>query len=223
MSEHEPLRPLSASQREMVEEATASYQARLTADAARYLLGRGIDRQVAAMFRLGVVDDPFPGHERHRGKLAIPYLDKDGKALTMRFRCLQAHNCRDYNHGKYMSITDDPARVFNIRAIHQADDEVHVTEGELDAAILCKVGLHAVAIPGVKAWKNHHRRMLAGFSRVWVWGDPDDAGADFVNRLCRAMRSAKGVRLRDGDVTETYLAGGDEALYALVKQEESAA
>ena len=63
--------------------------------------------------------------------------------------------------------------------------------------------------------------MLAGFSRVWVWGDPDDAGAEFTARVCRALRSAKGVRLRHGDVTDTYLAGGTDALLALIGKEGS--
>lgn len=136
---------------------------------------------------------------------------------------MEPHEHRDYGHGKYMSMVDEPSRVFNIKAIHDADDEIHVCEGEFDAIVLTKVGLPAVAIPGTQAWKNHHRRMLAGFSRVWVWGDPDDAGAEFTQRLTRAMRQAKGVRLREGDVTDTYLAGGADALLTLIKPTEAAA
>lgn len=219
MSEQEPLQPLSASQREELEEATASYEAAVTGEAARYLVKRGIDRKTAGTFRLGVVADPFPGHSRFVGRLAIPYLDRDGKPLTMRFRCIEDHEHREFGHGKYMSMTDDPSRVYNIRAIHQAGDELHVTEGEFDAMVLSSIGEYAVAIPGAKAWKPHHRRMLAGFSRVWVWGDPDDAGAEFVQKVTRALRSAKGVRLRDGDVTDTYLQGGADALRALINRE----
>lgn len=219
MSEPEPLQPLSTSQREAMEEATAAYQAAVTDDAVRYLRARGIDQQTARTFRLGVVADPLPGHERFRGFLAIPYLDRDGQPLSMRFRCLAEHDHRAHGHGKYMSITGEPARVYNIGAIHQAEDDVHVAEGEFDALVLTLVGLPAVAIPGANGWQSHHRRMLAGFSRVWVWGDPDDAGADFTARVCRALRSAKGVRLRRGDVTDTYLAGGAAALHALITKE----
>jgi len=60
--------------------------------------------------------------------------------------------------------------------------------------------------------------MLAGFSRIYVWGDPDDAGAAFMQRVCKALRQAKAVNLRDGDVTETYLAGGADALLALIEE-----
>jgi DNA primase len=214
------LQPLSASQRESLEEAVTSYEAAVTPAAAAYLKARGLTKAEAVTFRLGVVADPFPGHERFRGRLVIPYLDRDGKPLTVRFRCMSDHDHREFGHGKYMSMTDDPSRVFNVRAIHQAGDEIHVTEGEFDAIILSKIGLPAVAIPGAKAWKGHHRRMLAGFSRVYVWGDPDDAGAEFVQKVTRSLRSAKGVRLRGGDVTDTYLAGGADALLALIARKE---
>ncbi|WP_394622277.1 toprim domain-containing protein [Lentzea sp. JNUCC 0626] len=224
MSEHEPLQPLSASQREALEEATTSYQAAVTADAARWLVARGLGKQAADTFRLGVVgNDPFPGHEKFRGWLAIPYLDRDNAPLTIRFRCLQEHDHRALGHGKYMTLKDDPPRVFNIRAIHTAVDEIHIAEGEIDAMTLTLAGLLAIAIPGANGWRAHHRRMLAGFSRTWSWGDPDAAGAEFNAKVMRSLRSAKGVRLREGDANETYLAGGAEALHALVRPLELAA
>ncbi len=210
MSEHEPLRPLSASQREALEEATASYEATLTPEAASYLHARGIGSAVASTFRLGVVADPFPGHGRFHNFLSIPYLDAHGKPLTIRFRCFAEHEHRQYGHGKYMSIPDDPTRVFNIGAIHRAGDEIHVTEGEFDAIILNAIGLPAVAIPGANGWRAHHRRMLAGFSRVWVWGDPDDAGAQFTQKVTRSLKQAKGVRL-SADINDTYIANGKSA------------
>lgn len=224
MEEREPLQPLSPSQMEALEEALRSYEAAVTVEAAEYLLGRGIGEAEAVTHRLGVVsDEPFPGHGHYRGMLCIPYLDKDGKPLTMRFRCMENHDHREHFHGKYNSLKDDPTRVYNIAAIFAAKDEIHVTEGELDAIILTKIGLPAVAIPGAKAWRGHHRRMLAGFSRVWVWGDPDDAGAEFVARVTKSLRQARGVRLRGGDVTDTYLALGAEALLELVEPQEEAA
>lgn len=216
MSEHEPLRPLSASQREALEEATASYQAAITADVARYLLARGIDRQTAVTSRLGVVTDPFPGHSKFRGMVSIPYLDRHGKPLTMRFRCLEDHEHRDFLHGKYNSIKDDPSRIYGVDSIHAAGDDIHLTEGEFDRLVLLQVGFHAAGFPGTQAWKAHHRRVLAGFNRIWVWGDPDDAGQEFVAKVTRALPRARGVRLRLGDVSETYQAGGKQALYDLV-------
>ncbi|MCZ4086231.1 MULTISPECIES: toprim domain-containing protein [Streptomyces] len=165
-------------------------------------------------------DHPFPGHEKYRGMLSIPYLDRNDAPLTIRFRCLQDHDHRTFGHGKYNTIKDDPPRMYGVGSVHKADSVIEVTEGELDRIILEKLGLHAVAIPGASIWQGRHRRMLAGFNRVRIWGDPDDAGAEFTARICRALRSAKGMRLRAGDVTETYVQEGAEALLGLIKEDE---
>lgn len=222
MSEQESLQPVSASQMKALEEAVSAYTAQLTPGVAQYLHGRGIDRETALTFRVGVAASPLPEHTRYAGFLAIPYLDKQGNPLSLRFRCLQEHNHREHGHGKYMSMADEPARTFNVKAVHDAGDEIHIAEGEFDAMVLTKVGLPAIAIPGAMGWRPHHRRMVAGFSKVSVWGDPDQAGADFVNKVTRAVRQARQIRLRDGDVTDTYLQGGSKALHALVEREESA-
>ena len=220
------MRPLSDSQREALEEATSRYQAALTPDAAQWLDARGLSQDTAATARLGVVDDPLPGHGKFAGFLAIPFLDRNGQALQLRFRCLHddggvTHRCRDLGHGKYMSITGDPARMFNVRALHEATDEIHVCEGELDALILTQLNLHAVAIPGANLYQARHRRMLAGFSTVWCWGDPDDAGAELNQKIVRSLRQAKAVNLRPeiGDVTDTYRTGGIDAIFTMIGRE----
>ena len=205
------MQPLSPSQRETLEEATTSYQGAVTSDAARYLLHRGIEEATAVTFRLGVVVDPLPGHERYRGMLAIPYLHRDGHPVSMRFRRLASEG------PKYLGLPEDPTRMFNTAAIYRAASEIHVTEGEFDAMILNQIGLPAIAIPGATNWKYHYAVALAGFSRVWVWGDPDEAGHEFVGTVSRAMRQARGVRLKHGDVTDTYLQGGKSALLDLIQ------
>lgn len=214
------MRPLSDSQREILEEAATSYQQAVSVDVARYLQARGIGQAEAATFRLGYVADPHPGHEHVRGRLAIPYLGHDGRVLSIRFRCLGQHKCSDLNHGKYMSLRGEPTRMYNVPALHAAGDEIHLTEGELDAIILSKIGLHAVAVAGNHAWAGRHRRMLAGFSRVWTWADPDQAGSELTNTVTRALVTAKPVRLREGDVGETYLKHGAEHLLSLLEPKE---
>lgn len=220
--EREPLQPLSESQMEALEEAVSSYQSQITPQAAHYLAARGISKADAEANRLGVVGSPMAGHSRFRGMLAIPFLDKNDAPLTVRFRCMEEHNHRDFFHGKYNSITGDPTRVYGIKSIFLADNEIHITEGELDSLILRKIGLHAVAIPGAKAWKGHHRRMLAGFSRIYVWGDDDDAGAEFVQKVTSSMRQARGVNIKGGDVTDIFKAGGAAALMGLLPQQVEA-
>jgi len=218
LTEREPLRPLSAAERMMLEGAVSRYQDGLTGEAVRYLTGRGLTREVVDGFRLGVVSDPMPAHARYAGWLSIPYLRYDGLPVSIRFRCIRP-GCDHEGHGKYMSLPGEPSRMFNVGAIHNADDTIHVCEGELDAIVLAQIGLYAVAIPGANGWRPHHRRMLAGFSKVYVWGDPDPAGAEFTATVCGSLRgAARAVQLSVGDVTETYLQGGAEALLELVQE-----
>lgn len=211
------LEPLSASQREALEEAVASYVAAATPQAARWLTQRGISPETALGARLGVASDPAPGHARFTGMLAIPYLNRTGDPLTVRFRCLEEHDHREHFHGKYNSIKDDPTRVYNVGAIHRAGDTICITEGELDTLILTQLGLHSVAIPGANSWKGHHRKMLAGFNKILVFGDGDEAGAEFSNKITRQMRNATAIKMPTGlDVTDLFLRDGAQAVIDLI-------
>ena len=223
MSKRENLLPVTESQLEALEMATASYQAQLTKgatgrQAAEYLFNRGIDQGLAHTSRLGVVTEPLPEHSMMRGRLAIPYLDKDGQPLSLRFRCIQHKKCE--GHPKYRSMEGEPPRTYNVGAIHRAKDELHVTEGEMDCLILQKVGLSAIGIPGAAMWASHHRRMLAGFSKVYVWQEPGEGGGRFASAVTRSIRHARIVRLDAGDIGETFLAQGGEHLLSLMRGEK---
>lgn len=222
--EREPISPLSTSQRAMLEEAVEAYETELLLDdgAAQYLSDRGLSPATVTRQRFGVVgDEPHPGHEKFKGMVAIPYLDRHGYPLTIRFRCIENHNHRDLFHGKYASVKHDDPRLYNIRAIHEADSEavLDITEGEFDAAILQQIGLHAIALPGANLWRGSFRRMVWGFNQIRVWADPDEAGAEMTQRLTKSLRQAKPVRLKGGDVTDIYLNGGADALLKIARGE----
>lgn len=213
--------PLTASRLESLEAAVKRYEGAVTAQAVEYLVGRGIERDTALTRRLGVVADPDPEHRRYAGMLAIPYLDRQGRPLTIRFRCMEEHNHRDFYHGKYNSVAGEPSRMYGIKSIFDAGKVIHLTEGEFDAMILAQAGLPAVGAPGAKSWKWRHTIMLSGFSRVYIWADPDDAGAEFAQTVMNRVRQATTLRLTDGDVTDTYLQGGKEALYDILNREDN--
>lgn len=216
MPEREPLLPVSDSRLEELEAATSQYEAAVTEDVSMYLALRGIDEPDRRTFRVGVVADPFPEHQGLDGWLVIPYLGRHGQPLQLRFRCIADHDHKAMGHGKYKSMPGESGRMFNVGAVHRAIDELHVTEGEFDAMILNKIGLPAVAMPGAQSWMPRHRRMVAGFSRVYVWGDPDKAGSEFVSKITGSVRNARGVRLRaeDGDVSELFVKEGAAGLLA---------
>lgn len=209
--EHESLQPVRASEVSHLTATTIKYMDHL-AEVQPWLDARGIDMVAANTFHLGYVADPIPGHEMYKGTLAIPYRGEsvDGgfhPTLTMRFRCVRPHEgaCKDLGHPKYMTMKGDTSRMFNVPAIVEATTEIHVAEGELDAVLLNRLGYPAVALPGALQWKRHHSRMLAGFDRVFIWGDPDEAGSEMVSTICKHLRQAIPVRLKNGDVGETYL------------------
>lgn len=200
-----------------LDEALSRYEEALDKDpeAVDWLRGRGMTKDAVNTHRLGVVpDDCLPEHRRFVGWLAIPYLGIDGRPVQIRFRCLKQHDHAALSHGKYMTLNGDPARVYNVGAIVNADFDIHVTEGELDALILSMLGYPAVAIPGASGFQSHHRRMLAGFGRIFVWGDPDEAGAEFASRITRRMGQAISVRLDRHDINDTYLLEGEAAIHA---------
>lgn len=212
--ELETLRPVPASRVAMLTEAAERY-ARAVFLAGEYLDSRGIDQDTSDGFGLGVVTDPIPEHDYLDGWLSIPYRNPRGDVTKIRFRCIEDHggeSCRDLGHGKYLDVTGERQMVFNAGAILTADDELSITEGEMDCMILTQLGLPAIAFPGAKSWHPHHKRMLAGFPYVYIWADPDEAGREFADRVRDDLPHARIVPLRDGDVGETFLAGGVDAI-----------
>lgn len=217
MSQHEPLQPVPSSQLEELAEVVKSYEAGMTVEAAQYLLGRGLTQETVVTARLGVVgEDAPPAHQRYIGWLAIPYVVK-GDVVQVRFR---RPDWITAEGPKYGQPSGERLRLYGVDQIHEADDILHVTEGEFDSLILRQCGLNAVAFPGANSFQSHHGRVLAGFNRIWVWGDPDQAGAEFVQKITnRLPRSARGVRIRGGDVSDVYLHEGAAAIYNLVHED----
>lgn len=189
-----------------------TYQAALP-DVLPYLLARGIDRDTAEEFRLGFVADPISGHEKFKGRLAIPSLGPTGNAYGLRFRAV------DDAEPKYLGIAGQLTRLFNVRAITEAQDILCITEGELDAISLGVAGFHAVGAPGSNSWKRHHPRMFVGFLRVLVFGDGDAAGQKFAIEVCESLRNSINVRLPDGaDVNSILVSEGPESIQAIVRE-----
>lgn len=216
-TQSDSLLPLSGSQKVALKMAAKRYEEALTVEAARYLLARGIEKETAATFRLGVVDDPDPAHFNYRGMLSIPYLGHDNEPVAIRFRCMKNHDHRANYHGKYNSVAGGANRLFNvgeiIRQAESGSSSIHLTEGEIDAMTLNQAGFPAIAAPGAATWEQRHSVMLAGFDKVYIWGDPDSAGAEFVQKVEAGLRgSGVPIRLTEGDVNDVYVQGGREAI-----------
>lgn len=211
------MRPPTVEQRLSFEQAASRYQAALAADTSvqAYLKSRGFGPQAAATFRLGVVADPIPGHEGHRGRLALPYITPAG-VVNFRFRCLKQHSCSEAGHGKYLGLEGLETNLYNVTDLKRPGDAIAVCEGELDAITLSMCGIPAVAVPGASSWKKHFRLCLEDFTRVYAFGDADEAGKGLNKKLIEAVRAIP-VRLPRGeDVNSLYLKEGPDGLRRLI-------
>ncbi len=196
----------SQSQKELLGRAAYKYAANIF-QAEDYLASRGISREAARLARLGVVEEPETGHEAFSGRLSIPYITKSG-IVDLRFRALNPAV-----EPKYMGMTGQETKMYNVLDIEKAGDWIAVCEGELDTLTLsAMVGIPCVGVPGANSWKKHYTRLLADFERVFVFADGDQPGREFAASLARELPVTV-VGLPDGqDVNSMFLQEGPEYL-----------
>jgi 5S rRNA maturation endonuclease (ribonuclease M5) len=202
---------LTKEQRSSLEERTSRYQKNLYL-AGEYLAGRGITEATAVSARLGVVDEPIQGDSHAEGfRLSIPYLTRAG-VVDIRYRCLRQHDCSKANCPKYLGGAGESLRIYGVGNLVSAGTWICVTEGELDSVILTQLGYPAVGLPGANSWKRHWHRLFEDFSRIIVFGDGDDAGRKFAQRLCEEFPGiAEAVQMDwKKDVTDMFDEKGRE-------------
>jgi 5S rRNA maturation endonuclease (ribonuclease M5) len=179
-------------------ETAGRYHANLTGEVYEYLAGRGIDKETAERYKLGVCDDIY------NGRLAIPYLRPSG-VIHFNYRALNGET------PKY--IGPGAKHLFNTADLDAADQEgeIAIAEGELDALVASSVfSVPCVGIPGATQWtgNKHWRELFTGYQRVWILADPDEAGLALASAIMDDLPMARLVKL-PGDVTETMQAGHD--------------
>jgi DNA primase len=209
-------RPLSPESRRSLETAAATFHAALPGSPAEaYLAARGISPASSERFRLGFVSEAVPGYEQFLGRLAIPNICGGDRphVVGIDFRALGDAE------PKYLRPSGMETRMFNTRALDEAEDTLCITEGQFDTIVLEQLGLHSVAILGVDGWKSHYWRLLEGFTRLVLFRDNDEAG----KRLEAAIRKTDlpltcyvppGVGEK-GDVSESFLNGHGDDLVRL--------
>ena len=195
---------LSGSQKNFLLQATQRYAAKIEL-ATEYLLNRQLSVEEASIFHLGVVDDPLPGHDAYKGRLAIPYITPSG-VVDIRFRAM--HN----EDPKYMGLVGAKTTMFNTQACFVADKYICVTEGEFDCIMMSVKTMHpTIGIPGANNWKPHYAKILDDFDTVIVLADGDAAGLEFGKKISRELGNVNIISMPEGeDVNSMMIKKGSD-------------
>lgn len=208
----------SNAQSKLLLEAAQRYAQQISPEAVTALSERGISEEVAALYMLGTVTDPINEHELHNGWLSIPYITAMGYCVGFKFRRL------DDGKPKYGSPTGQKAHLYNVTDITIMSRHIVVCEGELDTVIVSgMLGIPAVGVPGVQAWKPHFAKLFSGYDTVYIVGDNDvkedgsNPGADFSKRVHQELLNGTIITLPPNmDINDYYLAYGAEATKTLL-------
>jgi DNA primase len=209
-------------QSKSLKEAVQRYAQEVSPEALVVLAERGISEEVAARFQLGTVTDPINGHEMYDGWISIPYITALEMCVGFKFRRL------DDGKPKYGSPVGQKSHLFNVKDTLSMSPHIVVCEGELDTVITSGVlGIPAVGIPGVQAWKPHFAKLFTGYDTVFIVGDNDikedgtNPGAEFSKRVASEILNSVIVTLPPGmDINDHYLKFGADATRALLVGEK---
>lgn len=183
----------SASTRKFLAEASSRYAASV-AEAQPYLEKRGLTTETADAFLLGRVSDPLPGHERFTGMLSIPYISHSG-VVAIRFRRI------DGDGPKYLSTQGDTPRFFNPDAFLRPEPYICLCEGEIDCMTAAQLGLPAVGLPGVNAWREEFFALpFEGYTPTYILADSDDSGQGegFAEKVAGQLPEARIIQMPAG-------------------------
>ena len=200
-------------QSKLLLEAAQRYAQAINQETLAVLEERGISELVAAKYQIGTIVEPANGHEMYVGWISIPYITAGGHCVGFKFRRL------DDGKPKYGSPTGQKAHLYNVSDLTLSSKYIVITEGELDAVITSGVlGIPAVGVPGVAAWKSHFPKLFTGYETVFVVGDNDvkedgsNPGAEFSKRVANEVMNSTIVTLPPSmDINDYYLMNGAEA------------
>lgn len=179
----------------------------MTPEMEDYLLGRGINPQVAQRFNIGGVPDDAANWSDYAGMVALPYMTATGP-VNCKFRSI--------NQKKYLGMPNLKPGLYNSRALLEHSDTVVVCEGEFDTVIVHgQCGIPAVGIAGVNNWQPWFARVFDGHNNVLIAVDNDDKedgsnpGRELANKILKEVPHATlSVPPKGMDVTDVFLEGG---------------
>ncbi|WP_256725373.1 toprim domain-containing protein [Streptomyces sp. IMTB 2501] len=215
--------PQAASMVEIAQSYSRSYQG---SPAEQYINYRGLG-SLATSLGFGYVAAPATGHEKHLGRLAIPYIRPAGgefAVATIRFRCVNwtclKHpdgSWRDEElhegHGKYQSLPGSKPLLYNTRALIKPSRYIGISEGEFDAASGELADIPTVGVPGVSSWRDHFDPAFLGYEVVFAFTDGDEPGEKFVHMLADRLPNVVPIEFgKKSDTNKFVVENGPKAL-----------
>lgn len=179
---------------------------------------RGLSIQTIVQRRLGVITSDVAEERSFIGRVSIPYLNANGDVSQIRYR---AYGKSDR---KYLGETGVKPAPYGVAALASPHPEtgwqiLHVCEGEFDAMILGQCGYSAIALPGVATWSEAVTMLVEPYEILVVWSDPDPAGDKMYSKVKQVCENALVLRPRlEQDVSDTYVADGEEAIHSAVAE-----
>lgn len=167
----------------------------------RYLTGRKIRPEAIEAYRIGEARFEMNGHMRDF--VVFPFFTADGKLARLKFRDIDDKKCMfqkpslaeagQYAHG-YQKL------LFGWQAIGKEDQQVAITEGEIDALSMYGEGVKALSLPegaqpkgssdskdelsdSHKAWLEHDYDALEQFTDILMALDMDEPGKKATEAL----------------------------------------
>lgn len=158
----------------------------------RWLENRGLTDQTIAWAGLS--------YDEEKKAIRIPYFNPNGKVRQVRYRLLDGHI-------KYLTGKGETQHLYNVR--DTAKENVFLCEGEFDTMLLHQMGLHAVGVPGVNAFKQEWRFLFAYCDEVSIVFDGDEPGREGSDKIARYLgplvSKLRLIRLPEGmDVTDMH-------------------
>lgn len=216
----------SNSTKASLEKSCQHYQEMLTEGeegraSVNYLKLRGVTKETAAYFRLGLVKDPLPesGHDFMTGRLAIPYITQTG-IVQMRFRAIPYDGIpgNPEPSPKMLSEADAGTTLYNVTALSPQNQTIYLCEGESDTWAAHQSNLPTIGVPGARAWKRVFSRAFK-FRRLVILADNDDhgEGLEFAQKVQADVRGTRIVLMpKEYDVSKFVNEEGEQALRSLV-------
>lgn len=142
-------------------------------------------------------------------EMHVPYYGPAGDVIAVRIRYTMVKAEKD---NRFSWRKGDKLHLYGLDRLKtiRAVGWVLLVEGESDCHTAWLHDLPVLGVPGARAWKGDWATYFNGMV-VYVWQEPDEAGADFAKRITASIPTARVIVAPEGvkDLSEAHLKGED--------------